>query len=79
MCVRFASWRTALQRELDGLAVEAPPVAGEVPRGVAESASWVSPKLVGDVTYRERTSSGLRHPVWRGLRFDRSAAEIEMP
>ncbi|WP_157107202.1 hypothetical protein [Nocardia grenadensis] len=39
----------------------------------------MAPQLVGEVTYRERTASGLTHPVWRGLRFDRSVAEVEMP
>jgi bifunctional non-homologous end joining protein LigD len=40
-------------------------------------ARWVSPTLVGEVTYTEWTRTGrLRHPVWRGLRPDKRPAEV---
>ncbi|MFE3230122.1 ATP-dependent DNA ligase [Nocardia sp. NPDC059228] len=71
--------RRVLQRELLALAVAAPPVTGEIPSSIAATAHWVTPHLVGDVAYRERTATGLRHPSWRGLRFDRSPAEISVP
>ncbi|MFZ0141760.1 MAG: non-homologous end-joining DNA ligase, partial [Aeromicrobium sp.] len=49
----------------------------EVPRDVAREARWVSPKLVGEVTYSEWTGDGhLRHPVWRGLRPDKKPADV---
>ncbi|MEU1428525.1 hypothetical protein ABZ412_15765 [Nocardia sp. NPDC005746] len=71
--------RHSLQRELHALAVAAPPVAGEIPRSITATAHWVAPHLVGDVAYRERTTTGLRHPSWRGLRFDLSPAEVSIP
>ena len=49
----------------------------EVPRDVERDAQWVTPKLVGEVTYAELTASGhLRHPVWKGLRTDLEATDI---
>jgi bifunctional non-homologous end joining protein LigD len=37
----------------------------------------VEPVLVGEVAYTEVTADGrLRHPSWRGLRCDKSAAEV---
>ncbi|WP_338052992.1 non-homologous end-joining DNA ligase [Rathayibacter iranicus] len=54
----------------DEPAVSVPPLES---RGV----HWVSPVLVGEVRYRERTSSGiLRQPVWRGWRADKAATEV---
>ncbi|MEU4345224.1 ATP-dependent DNA ligase [Nocardia sp. NPDC023852] len=71
--------RRALHRELIGLSTPAPPVAGSVPASLAGAARWVSPRLVGEVTYRERTASSLRHPSWRGLRPDREIYEVKLP
>ena len=49
----------------------------DVPREVAREARWVSPKLVGEVTYGEWTPDGhLRHPVWRGMRPDKKPADV---
>jgi bifunctional non-homologous end joining protein LigD len=49
----------------------------DVPREDARDAHWVTPSLVGEVTYGELTEPGrLRHPVWRGLRHDKSADEV---
>ncbi|MGB9377299.1 MAG: non-homologous end-joining DNA ligase [Mycobacteriales bacterium] len=72
------------QAMLDDLAVrlrplerKTPPVAGVVPRPHARDAHWVTPKLVGEVAFAEWTGDGLlRHPSWRGLRPDKSAAEV---
>ena len=53
------------------LARKTPPV--ETPTDVAKDAQWVTPQLVGEVTFGEWTPSGhLRHPVWRGLRSDKT-------
>jgi bifunctional non-homologous end joining protein LigD len=53
------------------------PFAVELPRIDARDAVWVAPELVGEVTYGEWTASGrLRHPSWRGLRDDKSPAEV---
>ena len=49
----------------------------DVPREDARDAHWVTPKLVGEVSYGEVTGPGrLRHPVWRGLRPDKTADEV---
>jgi bifunctional non-homologous end joining protein LigD len=49
----------------------------DVPREDARDAHWVTPSLVGEVTYGELTEPGrLRHPVWRGLRPDKSPEEV---
>ena len=49
----------------------------DVPREDARDAHWVKPSLVGEVTYGELTEPGrLRHPVWRGLRPDKSPDEV---
>jgi bifunctional non-homologous end joining protein LigD len=38
---------------------------------------WVTPKLVGEVAFTEWTADGrLRHPSWRGLRPDKSRADV---
>jgi bifunctional non-homologous end joining protein LigD len=64
-----------LQRRLEPLERKTPPV--DVPRAIVRDARWVSPKLVGEVTYGEWTSDGhLRHPVWRGLRPDKKPGEV---
>lgn len=59
------------------LARDTPPVV-DPPRGAAgRDIHWVEPTLVGEVTYTEwTTTNSLRHPVWRGLRPDKSPAEV---
>lgn len=53
------------------------PFAGTLPRGDADGARWVAPRLVGEVRFAEWTRGGrLRHPVWRGLRPDKDPAEV---
>jgi DNA ligase D-like protein (predicted ligase)/DNA ligase D-like protein (predicted 3'-phosphoesterase) len=43
----------------------------------AKGVTFVQPTLVGEVRYSERTSDGrLRQPSWRGLRPDKSPAEV---
>ncbi|MDJ0355939.1 ATP-dependent DNA ligase [Paenarthrobacter sp. PH39-S1] len=50
----------------------------DVPRADAADASWVTPKLVGEVAFSEWTGTGrLRHPVWRGWRLDKNAQDVE--
>jgi bifunctional non-homologous end joining protein LigD len=64
-----------LQRRLAPLARKTPPV--DVPRADAKDAEWVRPALVGEVTYSEETPDGrLRHPVWKGLRPDKSPDDL---
>jgi bifunctional non-homologous end joining protein LigD len=66
-----------LGRRLGPLARKTSPLADEVPRAQARNAQWVTPRLVGEVAFSEWTQDGrLRHPVWRGLRSDKSADEV---
>lgn len=49
----------------------------EVPATDARDATWVRPELVGEVVYAERSEAGiLRHARWRGLRPDKSPADV---
>jgi bifunctional non-homologous end joining protein LigD len=53
------------------------PLADEVPRAQVKDARWVSPRLVGEVAFGEWTRDGrMRHPVWRGLRPDKTVEEV---
>ncbi len=48
-----------------------------VPAADASDALWVRPELVGEVEFAEFTPDGiLRHSRWRGLRPDKSPAEV---
>ncbi len=54
-----------------------PPFDPAPPAAVGRTATWVRPTMVGEVAFREWTTDGhLRHPVWRGLRSDKSADEV---
>jgi len=65
-----------IQARLDKLSRKTSPFL-DVPREDARDAHWVTPSLVGEVTYGELTEPGrLRHPVWRGLRPDKSPIEV---
>ncbi|WP_309066989.1 ATP-dependent DNA ligase [Microbacterium sp.] len=65
-----------LTAQLEPLRTDAPAVEG-VPRPEARDAQWVRPELVGEVEFGEWTPAGiLRHPRWRGLRPDKSPAEV---
>ena len=45
--------------------------------GLRKEATFVSPKMVGEVRFSEWTPDGhLRHPVWRGLRHDKASADV---
>lgn len=66
-----------LEARLRPLTRKTPPFTDEVPRAQARDARWVTPRLVGEVAFSEWTKDGrLRHPSWRGLRPDKSAAEV---
>lgn len=59
----------SLRNKLDQRSRKTPPV--EVPADQRRDANWVTPSLVGEVTFGGITEAGrLRHPVWRGLRDD---------
>ncbi|HKS03026.1 MAG TPA: ATP-dependent DNA ligase [Arthrobacter sp.] len=65
-----------LRKTMEGLAQKTRPF-DDVPSLDAKDARWVTPSLVGEVTFGEWTGSGkLRHPVWRGWRLDKEPAEV---
>ncbi|WP_341998543.1 ATP-dependent DNA ligase [Microbacterium sp. LWH7-1.2] len=65
-----------LLKKLTPLRTDENPLVG-VPALDARDALWVRPELVGEVEYGEFTPGGiLRHPRWRGLRPDKSPAEV---
>lgn len=62
---------------LQPLRRDSSPTADEVPRLHARHALWVEPRVVGEVVFTEWTKDGrMRHPAWRGLRPDKSIAEV---
>ncbi|MFN8088672.1 MAG: ATP-dependent DNA ligase [Mycobacterium sp.] len=53
------------------------PFAAKLSAREVRGVRYVRPELVGEVRYAELTSDGrLRHPIWRGLRPDKSPAEV---
>lgn len=65
-----------LLKRLEPLRVASAPLDG-VPAPDASDALWVSPEIVGEVEFANWTPDGvLRHARWRGLRPDKTAAEI---
>ncbi|MFL6099197.1 MAG: non-homologous end-joining DNA ligase [Actinomycetales bacterium] len=53
------------------------PFATAIPRKDSLGATWVRAEVVGEVRFSEWTRDGrLRHPAWRGLRDDKSVAEV---
>jgi len=59
------------------MARDTSPFDDRLPAAVERNATWVTPRLVGEVRYSEWTPDGhLRHPVWRGLRPDRSPGDV---
>ena len=70
-----------LERKTSPLAQDPPRAHAKDARRVSiersEMTTWVTPKLVGEVTFTEWTGDGLlRHPSWRGLRPDKTPAEV---
>lgn len=66
-----------LRRKLDRLARKTSPFTTPIPRDRAKDAEWVSPKLVGEVVFREWTADGkMRAPTWRGLRSDKAPQDL---
>jgi bifunctional non-homologous end joining protein LigD len=65
-----------LQALLEPLARKTSPLI-DVPREDARDVHWVTPSLVGEITYGELTQPGrFRHPVWRGLRTDKTPNQV---
>jgi bifunctional non-homologous end joining protein LigD len=71
--------RRQLIEQMEPLARGDSPFEGRLPAGDAAAAHFVEPRLVGEVAFGEWTGAGrLRHPVWRGLRPEKDAAEVEV-
>jgi bifunctional non-homologous end joining protein LigD len=67
----------ALHGKLRPLERRAPPVDRASARGVGSGVHWVEPELVAEIAYTEWTSDGrLRHPVYVGLREDKTADQV---
>ena len=70
--------RRAIRSRLLRAERRTPPV--EVPAVDRRDARWVTPRLVGEVTFRERTADGrLRHSAWRGWRPDKGVGDVNPP
>lgn len=66
-----------LATRLAPLARDMPPFLPPLPREVTRDAHWVEPQLVGEIRYGEITTEGVyRHPVWRGLRPDKTPGDV---
>ncbi|MEV1132611.1 MULTISPECIES: non-homologous end-joining DNA ligase [Rhodococcus] len=74
-----AATRRTLRAQLDSLERTTSPLAVPAPARDTRDAHWVEPVLVGDVEFREYAGGSLRHPSWKGLRTDKSPAEVELP
>lgn len=66
----------SLHKELRAQQRKQSPFAGDVPD--TKDVQWVRPTLVVDVEFTETTRSGaLRHPVFRGVREDKTPGDIQ--
>jgi bifunctional non-homologous end joining protein LigD len=69
--------REVLLEELRRLTRTTSPFDERLPPSIEKGVTWVRPSLVGEVQFSEWTADGrLRHPVWRGIRTDKSAKEV---
>jgi bifunctional non-homologous end joining protein LigD len=69
--------RSELLADLERLDRATSPFDSPLPAALVRQTVWVSPKLVGEVRYGDWTPDGrLRHPVWRGLRPDKSVRDV---
>ncbi|MFG2053946.1 non-homologous end-joining DNA ligase [Micromonospora sp. NPDC048930] len=73
-----AALERELLRELEPLRTGASPFAGDVPREDARGAIWVTPQIVVEVKYGQRTPDGrLRFPRILRLRPDKPPEEVD--
>ncbi|WP_087131267.1 ATP-dependent DNA ligase [Microbacterium esteraromaticum] len=65
-----------LTARLEPLRTDEPPLEG-VPKADARDALWVRPEIVGEVEFANWSPGGiLRHSRWRGLRPDKTPADV---
>jgi len=66
-----------LEGRLRSLVSDRSPFVTPVPRRYESAATWVEPKLVGEVSFSEWTKERrMRHPSWRGVRDDKDPREV---
>src|SRR5262249_32600453 len=69
---------TSARAEMDSIRVAKPPCTGPVPRGAGNT--WVQPRLVVEVRYKEITEEGLlRQPTFLRFRPDKAPGECVSP
>ncbi len=67
----------SIMEQLRALRSRTNPFVGTITQAEAKGAHFVRPSLVGEVAYGEWTPAGrLRHPTWRGLRPDKTPADV---
>lgn len=74
-----AEARRHIRAALDQLRRDTSPLADPVPAQLARSAWWVDPILVAQISHREITPAGLRHPSFTAIRVDKLPDEIGLP
>jgi len=68
----------SLRKRLEPRGRKTSPLDIDPPRGEVKGVHWVTPELVGEVSYTERTGDGrLRHPAFLGLREDKPADDVQ--
>jgi bifunctional non-homologous end joining protein LigD len=66
-----------VEKALKPLARKDSPFDDPVPTAYAKKSTYVRPELVAEVEFTEWTRDGkLRHPSFKGLRYDKAAAEV---
>jgi bifunctional non-homologous end joining protein LigD len=76
----FTESERALLAELLAPLARTTAVLSDVPRRAGAPINWVEPSLVGEVRFSEWTNAGrMRHPSWRGLRRDKTPADVVAP
>ncbi len=67
-----------LREALANIERDTSPFTGSTAPRAGRGVRWVEPKLVVEIEYAETTRDGrLRHPRFRGVRVDKSAAEVK--
>lgn len=71
------SAREELLKKLEAGVRRTSPFSEPLPAVVGKDLHWVRPTVVGEVRFSEWTPDGrLRHPVWHGVRTDKSVKEV---
>jgi bifunctional non-homologous end joining protein LigD len=66
-----------MEKALEPLGRKDSPFVDKVPTAYAKKSTYVEPELVAEVEFTEWTRDGkLRHPSYKGLRFDKAATDV---